>query len=128
MDAKGRRVQVEALKNQALIADKCHVAECFLDRLRGLIGKTGLQPGEALLFPKCKSIHMWFMSFPIDVVFLTRTDGVSGKTHRISSLWENVHPWRARPLTDWSASDVIELPQGTIQRCALSPGDEVCIG
>jgi uncharacterized membrane protein (UPF0127 family) len=99
-----------------------------LDRLRGLIGKSGLAQGQGMLFPRCNSIHMWFMRFPIDVVFLkieTSRDGK--KTWRVSSVRESVRPWKLLPLTDWRASETLELPAGTVRSSALQAGDEVCI-
>ena len=116
------------LRNQALIADKCFVAECFLDRLRGLIGKDKLASGQGMLFPRCNNIHMWFMKFPIDVVFLRaekRPDGTAA--WKVSSARENVKPWRLFPLMDWRASETLELPAGTVRKCAISAGDEICI-
>jgi hypothetical protein len=38
-----RQVQIKVVKNQGVIADKCHVVVRFVDRLRGLIGKTSLE-------------------------------------------------------------------------------------
>ena len=121
-------VRIELLKNQALIADMCFVAERFLDRLRGLIGKSGLESGHGMLFPKCNNIHMWFMKFPIDVVFLRREKTAQGTTKfKVTSVRENVRPWRPHPLLDWRASETLELPVGTIRRYAIGVGDEICI-
>lgn len=119
-------VRVQSLKNQALIADKCHVADSFFDRLRGLIGRTGLAPGEGMFFPRCNDIHMWFMRFPIDVVFLSPGTN-ERELYRVSSVHRGVRPWRPRPLIDWKASDTLELPAGTIERFAIETGDELCI-
>src|SRR4051812_30737808 len=89
--------RVQALKNKAVISDKCIVAESFIDRLRGLIGRTRLDAGEGMLFPRCNDIHMWFMSIPIDVVFLRREGSGSSSTWIVSSLRENLRPWRLLP-------------------------------
>ena len=121
-------IRVQSLKNQALIADKCLVAECFFDRLRGLIGKTGLETGQGMLFPKCNDIHMWFMSIPIDVVFVRRERGSTGEDRwRVTSTHRTVRPWKLLPLRDGKASETLELPVGTIQRCDIRAGDELCI-
>jgi uncharacterized membrane protein (UPF0127 family) len=101
------------------------VATRFFDRLRGLIGRKEFRPGEAMLFPACNDIHMWFMSIPIDVVFVRPVrEGV----YRITSTRANARPWRPLPLRDSKASETLELPLGTIERCGLSEGDELCIG
>lgn len=51
---------------------RCRVARTFWTRLKGLMGEPGLPPGEGLLIRPCNSIHMFFMRFAIDVVFLDR--------------------------------------------------------
>src|SRR4051812_23135593 len=125
MGMRGGAVRVYSLKNQAVIADKCSVAECFLDRLRGLIGRTRLEDGEGMLFPRCNDIHMWFMSIPIDVVFIRKELSADGITvnWRISSTRENVRPWKLLPLRDSRATETLELPAGTIRRLAMGAGD-----
>ena len=47
-------------------------ARSFLARLRGLIGRRGLPPGQGLLILRCNAIHTCFMRFPIDAEFLDR--------------------------------------------------------
>ena len=117
---------IKAFKNQALIADKCLVAESFWARAKGLIGRRHLEPGEGLLIPRCNDIHMWMMSVPIDVVFLRkekRTDG--GISHVVASVREGLRPWKLLPVRDGSAEDTLELPAGTVGRLGLRPGDEL---
>jgi len=50
----------------------CQVADTFWKRFRGLMGKPPPPNGEGLLIQPCNSIHMFFMRFPIDVVFMDR--------------------------------------------------------
>lgn len=118
---------VRLLKNQALIADKCTVAECFWDRLRGLIGKGELKPGDGMLLHPCKSIHMWFMKQDLDIVFIRQPESESNPWV-VTSTHLSIRAWRLHPLTDWQATGTLELPVGTIQRCAIAVGDELCIG
>lgn len=122
--SRAKFTKVEAIKNHAVIADKCFVAERFFERLRGLIGTKQMDPGSGMLFPRCNDIHMWFMSIPIDVVFLRRE---SPSCWRITSVHEGVRPWRLLPLRDGRASETLELPEGTVGRCEIAAGDEVCI-
>lgn len=122
------RIGVRSLKNQAVIADKCFVAERFFERLRGLLGRRGMEPGEGLLIRECNNIHMWFMQFPIDVVFVkptTRQDGSRALT--VTSAHADVPAWKVLPLMDSKARETLELPVGTIRRCAIEAGDELCI-
>lgn len=120
-------VRVQSLKNQALIADKCLEAKSFFVRLRGLIGRKNFEPGEGMFFPRCNDIHMWFMSVPIDVVFLRR-DGDAADRFVVTSVRTAAKPWRVLPFRDGRASETLELPVGTIQRCGIEAGDRVCIG
>lgn len=41
-------------------------------RARGLLGRDGMSPFEALLIPRCRSVHTLGMRFTIDVVLLDR--------------------------------------------------------
>ncbi len=119
--------RVIRLKDQAVIADQCFEAVRFLDRLRGLMGRAGLGPGEAMMFPDCSSIHTCWMRFAIDVVFLRRADGRTG-VWCVSSVRAGVRPWRFW-VADFGADRVLELDAGRAGSIGLVPGDEVeCIG
>lgn len=121
-------VTLKKLKDSAVISEKCEVANSPVSRMVGLIGKTHLEDGSGLLLPRCKSIHMWFMSVPIDVVFLREeTTGGGSSTWVVSSLHEGVRPWRLLPLNDFKADAVVELPVNTIRKHGLTRGDGLCI-
>jgi hypothetical protein len=65
-----------------------------------------------------RSIHTWFMQFPIDVVFLESDLTVLG-------MRESVKPWR---YAGWrGARSVLELPAGTCERRSLKPGDRLTL-
>ncbi|MBI3320338.1 MAG: DUF192 domain-containing protein [Candidatus Omnitrophica bacterium] len=53
-----------------VLADRAEVAGGLLKRMTGLLIRQRLPEGEALIFPRCHSIHTCFMRFPIDVVFV----------------------------------------------------------
>jgi len=67
---------------------RCRVADRPLARLRGLLGRAALEPGEGLLITPTGSVHTCFMRFPIDVVFLDRDGAVLG-------VRADLRPWRA---------------------------------
>jgi uncharacterized membrane protein (UPF0127 family) len=69
---------------------------------------------------------MWFMSIPIDVVFL-RPLNRERTRWTVTSVHRGVRPWKALPLRDGKASDTLELPVGTIDRHSILAGDELCI-
>ncbi len=83
-------------------------------RRRGLLGREGLAPGAALVIAPCNSIHMFFMKFPIDVVFV-RKDGTVLRTVA------NVRPWRI--ALSPRAFAAIELAVGSIERSGTRAGD-----
>ena len=80
---------------------RARVAEGFLARARGLIGRPPPPPGEGLLIPRCNAIHTFFMSYPIDATFLDG-DGCVVKTVR------NIRPWRPFVWGGLRARQVLE--------------------
>ena len=77
------------------------VAESLFERMRGLIGRTGLARGRGMLITKCNCIHTLFMRFPIDATFLDRT----GKAVKVV---KGIRPWRPWIWGGWRAASVLE--------------------
>src|SRR3990167_5499973 len=96
---------LNATKNTVL-AKEGRVADTFFKRLKGLLGKESLRINEALVITRCKAIHMFFMRFAIDGVFV-------GKDNRVAGLVYGIRPFRISPFF-LKASFVIEFPVGTI--------------
>ncbi|MCH8009235.1 MAG: DUF192 domain-containing protein, partial [Chloroflexi bacterium] len=71
-----------------LLADRAFEARGFWPRLVGLLRRSSLEPGEALLLDPCTSVHTAFMRFAIDVVYLDR----GGKVVKVSP---HLKPFRA---------------------------------
>lgn len=117
-------VQIHSLRDQACVAHQCFIADSFFTRLRGLIGTKALLEGEGLFLSHCNDIHMWFMSIPIDVVFVKKQNE---NTFQITSLHPQVKPWKFVPLHDAHADHTLELAPHTIERCHLQKGDLLCI-
>ena len=119
-----KSMKIQSLKNQAWVAHHCFVANSFTSRLRGLIGTRSLPEGQGLLLTRCNDIHMWFMSIPIDVVFIQKqTDTL----YRVTSVVPQVQPWKWLPIRDPQAHHTLELPLHTIERCQMQRGDILCI-
>ena len=89
-----------------VVCERCLVADNALTRMRGLLGRTGLEPGEGLLIRPAGSIHTFFMRFPIDAIFLDRQ-------HRVRRVLVGLRPWRVSPIV-FGARSVVELPAGTL--------------
>ena len=84
-------------------------------RARGLLGRTCLEDGEALILSPCNSIHMFLMKFAIDVVFVAE-DG------RVIRTIEALKPWRFTRI-HFGARHTIELPVGVVASTGTTRGD-----
>lgn len=82
------------------------LATSLLDRMRGLLGKRSLPPGQGLLLRPCKGIHTFFMKFPIDAVFLD-------KENRVIAVYNSLQPNHMTSIHR-AAHAVLELPAGTL--------------
>ena len=98
-----------------LLISQVQIADTFLLRLRGLLGSKPLNEGEGLVLVGEKSIHTFFMDFPIDVVYVN-------KNYEIIRVQENMVPYRLGPLVFGSAY-VLEMPVETIARTNTKVGD-----
>jgi uncharacterized protein len=96
-----------------VVCERCLLAETPLARMRGLLGRSGLPAGEGLLLRPAASIHMAFMRFPIDAVFLDSAD-------RVVKVVAELKPWRMAACR--GARAVLELPAGEASRRGLVPG------
>ncbi|MDE2291181.1 MAG: DUF192 domain-containing protein [Elusimicrobia bacterium] len=102
------------LTRGAVVAEDVRAADDPVSRAKGLLGRDGLGPGEGLWIVPCAMIHMLFMRFPIDVLFLD-------KGLRVRRVVEGLRPWRLSPWVP-SARSVVELGAGTT-RGKVSAGD-----
>ncbi|MFN8622015.1 MAG: DUF192 domain-containing protein [Chloroflexota bacterium] len=94
----------------------------FWGRFMGLMGRAALPAGEGLYLPDT-SIHMFFMRFPIDALFVTDPDG-NGR-RRVVAVRPDLPPWRGIVMPVKGAKGVVELPAGTLAAARVQPGDEV---
>jgi len=100
------------------VCERCLLAETPLTRLRGLLGRAGLERGEGLYLRPASSIHMWFMRFPIDAVFLDRED-------RVLRIVRELKPWRVSGCR--GAKAVVELAAGESDRVGLREGERIVV-
>ena len=107
----------ELLKSDGtVVAQRCLLAVRPWTRLRGLLGRASLAPGEAMLFRPASSIHMFFMRFTIDAVFC---DGDLVVLDVVPSL----RPWRMASRR--GAKVVVELAEGAA--AGVRPGDHLSL-
>lgn len=100
-----------------ILACNCSIAHSFWARFKGLQLKRSLPQGSGLLITPCNSIHMFFMRFPIDAVFID-------KDQVVLFIEENIKPWRISKMVRKS-KEVLELPAGTSAAAGAKPGDRL---
>ena len=100
-----------------VISVKASKADNFFTRMIGLLNRSTLNQGEGLIITHCNSIHMFFMRFAIDCIFVN-------KENKIVGLVENIKPFRLSRIF-LQSSFVIEVPVGTIGQSNSSIGDEI---
>jgi uncharacterized membrane protein (UPF0127 family) len=100
-----------------VIAHKGSIADTFFSRMIGLLNRDSLLPDEALIITRCQSIHMFFMRFPIDAIFVDRHARVVG-------ILEHIKPFFLSRIF-FRSSYVIELPAGAIVQNKTSLGDKI---
>ncbi|HZR90857.1 MAG TPA: DUF192 domain-containing protein [Gaiellaceae bacterium] len=102
----------------ATVCERCLLADSPWLRMKGLLGRRELPAGEGILLRPASSIHMLFMRFPIDAVFLSRDLTVL----RIAA---DLAPWRLAAKR--GAHAVLELPAGTAAGCGLREGERLVL-
>jgi uncharacterized membrane protein (UPF0127 family) len=98
-----RTVSLKTVDGEVVCAH-CLVADSPWARMRGLLGRRGLESGEGLLLRPTGSVHTFFMRFPIDVVFLSR-DGDVLKVARALPAWRTAGARRAKAVLELAADE-----------------------
>ncbi len=101
------------------IAQSGVMADTFFSRMIGLLSRKALEKGEALVITRCQSIHMLFMRFSIDAIFVDKNNCVVG-------LVKAIKPFQLSRIF-LKASYVIEAPTGTIVQTETDLGDKIKI-
>ena len=116
---QNRRLYVYNKTRQTFLATEAALADSYLLRLVGLLGKTKrwAQLGRGLWIVRSSGVHTIGMLFPIDLIFL-------GKDKEVLHVEEHVRPFRISKVL-WGASSVLELPVYTIYRSGTQVGDRL---
>jgi len=103
-----------------VVAEPLEVAKNFVSRGMGLMFRSRLSENGGLLIHGCNGIHMMFMRFPIDAVFVD-------KKGKVVKLYRRLPPWIGMVPFVWRADKVAELPAGAIDRHGIRVGDELLV-
>ena len=96
------------------LATNLDLADSPKAREKGLLGRDSRAPGDGLWIVPCQAIHMFFMRFSIDLVYIDRKK-------RVRKVKSGVAPWRISAC--FSAHSVLELPVGTVHDTRTECGD-----
>ena len=107
-------MKVVNLSNGTELANFATKADTFFRRLKGLMFTKRLPEGHGLHIQPCRSIHTFFMNYPIDVLYLNDQFEVVG-------MDETMKPNTVGKYHNM-ASSVLELPAGTLKRAGTKIG------
>lgn len=99
-----------------VVAEDLRVARSMWSRFWGLMGRRRLPEGRALLIDPCSSIHMFFMRFSLDVIFLDQEGTVV-------KVVEGIKPWRM--AMGGGGKKALELRAGSAATALVEPGDQL---
>ncbi len=105
----------------------------------GLMGRPALARGAGLWLPESNGIHMMFMRFAIDAVFVGKAEapetgasaasgGTPGEVRPVLSVHRSLRAWTGLVPLIRGAHGVLELPVGTIDASGTQVGDRIRIG
>ena len=119
MTHQPRYIRIDNITRGTTVGDRVRVASSSLDRSVGLLRTPEVKPGEGLWIERSPSIHMFFMPYAIDAVFVSK-DG------RVTKIAANLKPWRIVP---WArgARDCLELRAGAAAESKTQVGDQLQI-
>ncbi|MBI3745426.1 MAG: DUF192 domain-containing protein [Chloroflexi bacterium] len=111
------------ITRSTVLAARLELGESLWARFMGLMGRASLPAGDGLWLSGTNGIHMFFMRFAIDAIFLAKPAPDGGRV--VLAARRGVRPWVGIVPLVRGADGVIELPVGTIAASGTSPGDIV---
>ncbi|MBA3235072.1 MAG: DUF192 domain-containing protein [Chloroflexi bacterium] len=115
------------LDRRTVLAARLEVADSLWAKFMGLMGRPSLEPDAGLWLTGSNGIHMMFMRFAIDAVFLGKPDAGRDGARRVVSIHRGLRAWTGLVPLVRGADGVMELPIGTIDRTGTVVGDYVVL-
>jgi uncharacterized protein len=99
------------------IACRVEIAQTFIKKFIGLMGRSKINKEQGIYFLDCRSIHSFFMRFSIDVLFLD-------KEMKITRIVNCLKPNRV-VIAPLQTKDTLELQSGVLDKFDLKVGDAI---
>lgn len=106
------------ITREQIVVEHLDLADTWWTRFRGLMMRRALPPDAGLLIEPCTSIHMMWMRFPIDAIWLD-------SERRVAKVSRGIPPWIGLARGDKGSHAVVELPRGAAD--SVQPGDQLAI-
>jgi uncharacterized membrane protein (UPF0127 family) len=120
---EGKLLRARNLTRDTDLASAVEPANSLWAKFMGLMGRPALAPGAGLWLPDSNGIHMMFMRFAIDAVFLGKPDAHGVRA--VVSVKPRLPAWRGLVPLVRGAHGVLELPVGAIAASGTVVGDRV---
>lgn len=98
---------------------KVLIANSFFTRFAGLMFRKELPKTTALLLTSCNSVHMCFMRFAIDVIYVDQE-------YQIIKVVKNLKPWIGLSMCS-KAWATLEMTAGEAVHCGLTVGKKLIV-
>ncbi|HEX7472668.1 MAG TPA: DUF192 domain-containing protein [Candidatus Limnocylindrales bacterium] len=109
------------LTRTTTLAGRVEVADSLMGKFMGLMGRASLDTDAGLWLPESNGIHMMFMRFPIDAVFVGRADADGAR--QVLAVRRALRAWTGLVPLVRGAHGVIELAVGAIDASRTVEGD-----
>ncbi len=119
----GTRGVARNLDRDTVLAEHLETAASLWGKFMGLMGRPSLLLGDGLWLPASNGIHMMFMRFPIDAVFVSKPEADGSR--RVKSVHRRLRAWTGVVWLVRGADGVLELPVGTIDASETAVGDRL---
>lgn len=110
-------MQLYNASNKSVISSQVLTAHSFFARLKGLLGRDGLDKDTCMVIYPCNSVHTCFMKFAIDVIFLDRS-------HKVLKVMADIKPFKASPIVG-RAYYVVEMASRPNIKDIIHEGDQL---
>ncbi len=127
MAASTATLRARNLSRSTALAERLEVADGLWAKFIGLMGRPSLEPDAGLWLTGSNGIHMMFMRFPIDAVFLGKPNPGGSEVRPVVSIHRGLRAWTGVVPLVRGADGVLELPVGTIERSETAVGDLIAL-